>query len=155
MTFVAPFDYPGLPRTLDFWGKSVHRNAGSGYDYLSGWITPFCFWNREGKRLHNREGLELSEVVFPKIDAKDIPPAFYFCARESHGLCRRALLRTIMVAGLVGIEATSTPSPTNPTGLDLNSIRPYSGWWMFEVLGEKKPSDNKRSRQQVATWKRK
>lgn len=47
-SFVASFDHPDSSQTLE----------GSGYDYLSGWITAFCFWDTDGKCLYNREGLK-------------------------------------------------------------------------------------------------
>jgi hypothetical protein len=143
--FVASFDQPESPQTMVFWSKSVHHDAGSGYNHLSGWITAFCFWDREGKCLYNRDGLQLSGTVFPRIDTKDIPPTFVSVPVHVKDFAAGRFYDTFMVAGLVGIEATSTPSPTKPTQLDLNTIRPYSGWWMYEVLGEKEMAANKLS----------
>lgn len=149
--FVASFDHPDAPQTKDFWSKSVHHDAGSGYSHLSGWVTAFCFWNREGKSLYNQDGLKLSGSVFPRIDTKDIPPAFISVPVKVEDYAAGRFYDTFMVAGLVGIEATSTPSPSKPTQLALNSIRPYSGWWMYEVLGEKEQDAKKRNVQQAAT----
>jgi hypothetical protein len=152
--FVASFDQPDSPQMKDFWSKSVHHDAGSGYSHLSGWVTAFCFWNREGKCLYNRDGLELSKSVFPRIDTKDIPPAFISVPVKVEDYAAGRFYDTFMVAGLVGIEATSTPSPTKPARLELNTIRPYSGWWMYEVLGEKELDAKKQSFQQAATRRR-
>ncbi|CAL8075332.1 unnamed protein product [Orchesella dallaii] len=42
-----------------FWRAIVDRYAGSGFDYISGWITAFCVFDSEGnwqRRLFNRRG---------------------------------------------------------------------------------------------------
>lgn len=135
--FLASFDQPDSPQTLEFWSKSVHHDAGSGYNHLSGWITAFCFWNKEGKSLYNGEGLKLSETVFPRVDMQDVPPSFTSVPVKVEDNAAGREYDTVMIAGLVGIEATSSPSPGDSSRRDLNSIRPYSCWWMFEILGEK------------------
>ncbi|TFK66158.1 hypothetical protein BDN72DRAFT_844710 [Pluteus cervinus] len=49
--FVEAFDGK---TDIEFWGRMVDRHInGSGPTYLTGWITAFCFWDVEGKRLHN------------------------------------------------------------------------------------------------------
>ena len=47
--FVSAFD--GAPDTK-FWSHVVNRdNRLCGTDFLSGWITAFCMWDCDGKRL--------------------------------------------------------------------------------------------------------
>lgn len=152
--FVASFDQPDAPQTRDFWSRSVRHDAGSGYSHLSGWVTAFCFWDRKGKSLYNRDGLRLSKCVFPRIETRDTPAAFISVPVKVEDYAAGRFYDTMMVAGLVGIEATSTPSPTKPTQRHLNSIRPYSGWWMYEVLGKKELEAKERSDQQAATRRR-
>lgn len=46
---VAAYDHPTHPDNLDFWNKIAHREAGSGPQWLSGWITAFCVFNERGQ----------------------------------------------------------------------------------------------------------
>lgn len=71
------------------------------------------------------------------IDTKDIPPAYSSVPVKVKDYAGGRGYDTFMVAGLVGIEATSTPSPTGPAQVNLNSIQPYSAWWMYELSIEK------------------
>jgi len=63
--FIRSFDQE---ETKDFWNKIAHHEvAGCGVDYLSGWITAFCFWNSEGNQLYHVEettgALSLDDVL--------------------------------------------------------------------------------------------
>jgi hypothetical protein len=42
---------PGEADVVDFWGRMVDRDMGSGLDILNGWIAAFCFWDADGKCL--------------------------------------------------------------------------------------------------------
>ncbi|KAI1734542.1 hypothetical protein F4680DRAFT_437850 [Xylaria scruposa] len=172
---VRSFDEPDSPFVLSFWNKIADRNAGSGPYYLSGWITAFCFWSADGNCLYSppqgpvvtrsfgatNPGCNLDGVLFHRVDTKDIPEAFVSVPVTVNDFGVR--YRTRMVAGLVGIEVSSSGEfldessghkdprqlPHNiwenygwttasirtqvreTTGLD--SIRPFSGWWMYVV----------------------
>lgn len=181
--FVASFDTPNSPDVLKFWNKCVHhQSGGSGPQYLSGWITAFCFWSKDGRPIVNRSGCVLDGISFPRLDTNDIPPAFASVPVKVND--NGVEYDTVMVAGLVGIQASadgssldqktniehehhdsnqneSTPDAATEStkNLELNSIRPVSGWWMYQ-LG-KKPSSAGREQikgeksrgNQPSTWK--
>ncbi|PLB36002.1 DUF4419 domain-containing protein [Aspergillus candidus] len=165
--FVASFDRPDAPDVLTFWSKCAHEESmGSGPDYLTGWITVFCFWDEDGKLLH-RENIHssssrefesgetefgLDDALSRHVDTGDVPSghASVPVTVDDNG----TVYDTVMLAGLVGIEATSSGAmldgtnnhahsgvyletrpyhPSAPTErADLNSIQPLSGWWMYE-----------------------
>lgn len=46
---IESFTDPTSPQVLEFWNTIVHRTAlWSGTDYLTGWLTAFCYWDEEG-----------------------------------------------------------------------------------------------------------
>lgn len=56
---------------IDFWKKICHEHArGSGPDYMSGWLTAFCVWNKDGKWRGRDDGR------FPCVDIENIPPGY-------------------------------------------------------------------------------
>ncbi|GAW20520.1 hypothetical protein ANO14919_100260 [Xylariales sp. No.14919] len=169
--FVRSFDEPTSPAVTSFWSRIADQNSGSGPYYLSGWITAFCFWSADGKCLYQlpqgpvvthtfgarNPGCDLDGVLFHRVNTEDIPDAFVSVpvTVDDNG----KVYKTKMVAGLVGIEVSSSgelldtrtgrygsrassfypgqepvPEAGGTTGLD--SIRPFSGWWMYEVLDE-------------------
>ncbi|KAI6082293.1 hypothetical protein F4821DRAFT_247536 [Hypoxylon rubiginosum] len=162
--FVRSFDSPTDPSVTTFWSRIAHKTGGSGTNYLSGWITAFCFWNSDGRALYqtpqwNRD-CDIEEIQFPRVDTNSIPDGFVSVpvTVDDHG----DIYKTRMVAGSVGIKATSsgdilddshthnrsrtpwrnneqmsstvTPQTSGTTGLD--SIQPLSGWWMYELVDE-------------------
>jgi hypothetical protein len=150
--FILSFVEPESPVVKDFWSKIVHHDSGSGYSYLSGWITAFCAWNTEGKRLplagapsaarYGIQGCKLDGVQYHCVDTDEIPSGF--AAVPVNVDDNGDKFKARMVAGSVGIRATSSgqTSPdslppvtgSTPTGeLILDSIQPVSGWWMFKV----------------------
>ncbi|KAL8734023.1 MAG: hypothetical protein Q9166_001784 [cf. Caloplaca sp. 2 TL-2023] len=53
--FVQCFESPGSEDVRRFWQLIVSKvHEGSGESYYSGWITAFCFWDKEGNNLHYR-----------------------------------------------------------------------------------------------------
>ncbi|KAI0859949.1 hypothetical protein F4860DRAFT_481235 [Xylaria cubensis] len=171
--FILSFDEPDSPFVLSFWKRIADKSGGSGPYYLSGWITAFCFWSADGKCLYSppqgpvktqglggtNPGCNLDGVLFHRVDTKDIPEAFVSVPVKLSD--NGTVYKTRMVAGLVGIEVSSsgefldessfhlgpesstasiwenggwtTPKlktqVSETTGLD--SIRPFSGWWMY------------------------
>lgn len=52
--FVNSFDHPNSVKTIDFWNRMMSygfMGSDSGSDSYTGWITAFCFWDRDGKCL--------------------------------------------------------------------------------------------------------
>lgn len=160
-SFVACFDDPSsdkvqAARVQAFWSRCAHKEAmGSGPMYLSGWLTVFCFWGDDGNLLFQEPILSKSSVEFERknskmslfdalsrrVDIGDIPPgsaSVPVIVEEPNG----RIHRTTMVAGLIGIEATSSQKDTDPSddtkGHVLDSIQPFSGWWMYEFKSKKK-----------------
>ena len=179
--FVASFDSPTAPSTINVWKKIAHRSGGSGPRYLSGWITAFCFWDEDGKSLYapqgtapsgpvriqgrgpsDSPGCDLDGILYHRLDIKNIPGGFASVPIkvDDNGI----LHDTIMVAGSVGIQVTSSgqlldedmyghvssntfardrnevpgaalPAPRTPAREPgLDSLQPVSGWWMYEKL---------------------
>ncbi|PLB50087.1 hypothetical protein P170DRAFT_454715 [Aspergillus steynii IBT 23096] len=148
--FVASFENPTSPTVLDFWNRCAHKeNMGSGPDYLCGWISVFCFWDEGGGLLHREpiqnasspefqarnSKLGLEDALSRRIDTDDVPSGFASVPVTVEDTRNNKTYKTVMLAGLVGIQATSSGDitiapPTEAPGLD--SIQPLSGWWMYE-----------------------
>ncbi|KAJ5087590.1 hypothetical protein N7456_011206 [Penicillium angulare] len=150
--FVACFDNPESTESVDFWSKCADKHSmGSGPSYLSGWISVFCFWDKEGQTLHREEfhpkdtpefqsrntETELDDVLSRRVDIADVPAGFASVpvAVDDNGV----LYETMMVAGSIGIQATSSATKThNDSSLpsaqstELDSVQPLSGWCMYE-----------------------
>lgn len=171
--FVQSFDSPDSPEVLSFWSKCAHESSGSGPHWLTGWVSTFCFWNEEGKlcfgesihpvpspafEARNTE-FGLNDVLSRRVDTAEIPSCFASVpvTVDDNG----KIYDAVMLAGLVGIQATSsgemlddtthhqeshrfrrgpngewepiiyTPSPATEEA-GLDSIQPLSGWWMYE-----------------------
>jgi hypothetical protein len=118
---IETFDPPDSPGVKDFWSKIAHQAGGSGPVHLSGWITAFCFWDEEGKSLYDgcaappvslkasegrADGCELDGVFYHRVNTDDIPSgmASVPIKVDDNG----AIQYTRMVAGLAGIQATSS-----------------------------------------------
>lgn len=154
--FVASFDNPSSPGVLEFWNRCAHKlSGGSGPIYLSGWITAFCFWDEDGKSLCGnqrvgrvaqekfagyRDGCELDGVLFHNVETDDIPLGASSVPVKLND--NGDLYETKMLAGMVGIQATSSGQTLDnsytddPAGPGLDTIRPVSGWWMYELRSE-------------------
>lgn len=162
--FVLSFERPNSPEVLDFWNRCAHKHfMGSGPEYLSGWISVFCFWNEDGRRLYRDQiypvssdefkrrntDLSLDDALARRIDTDEVPSAYASVPVRVND--NGNIYETMMLAGLVGIQATSSgvildqgmghygnkhessrseEGSGEETGLD--SIQPLSGWWMYE-----------------------
>lgn len=103
---VRSFSDPSSTETLDFWNTIVHRHrVGSGTDYLSGWLTAFCFWDENGKAKAPRFSV-LEEVKYPSVDVNKVPAGFASVPVSVDGNGYK--YKATMVAGSVGILATSS-----------------------------------------------
>ncbi|KAL1599885.1 hypothetical protein SLS60_007690 [Paraconiothyrium brasiliense] len=116
----ATFDAGPTAPVQDFWGRIANRiSGGSGPDYLSGWITAFCFWDADGKLIrrsssHKHINLQTldgeanigkDDDIYHEIDFKDIPNGYAtvpFTVNDNG-----VVHYTQMVAGSFGIEAFS------------------------------------------------
>ncbi|KAH7348321.1 hypothetical protein BKA65DRAFT_525548 [Rhexocercosporidium sp. MPI-PUGE-AT-0058] len=147
--FVMSFDEPDSEGTRDFWQKIAHYSGGgSGPKYLSGWITAFCFWGRDGNsffqaRVNPSEGdemytmmastpiLQLDDARYHRVDTEAVPPGWASVPvqLDDDGL----ITKCVMIAGLMGTKYSSSDE-LNEAGFDTISIE--SGWWMYETYTE-------------------
>lgn len=119
--FVQSFDIPQKSDIVDFWNRAVHETGGSGSDYLSGWVTAFCFWDEDGKSLYgepkrpvtgedfagSNAGLELDDgLLHHDVDTEDIPCGFASVPVKVND--NGTIYRTKMLAGSVGIQGSSS-----------------------------------------------
>lgn len=148
--FVKSFDDPTSKEVIDFWQRIAHVDAGgSGPTYYSGWITAFCFWDKDGKSLgrdpaaHHKERenesweastypeLILDGAVYHQVDSTDVPEGFTSVPVKIND--NGSELEALMIAGSVGINVTSSgekhTAEDNKIGND--TFAPASGWWMF------------------------
>lgn len=155
---ILTFEDPAAAEVMSFFKRIVHQHeVGSGTNYLSGWLTAFCWWDDKGKakRLTNKwddeRNVLFDEIEYPYVDIDSIPLGFASVPVkvDDNGHEYNATL----VAGSVGIEgkswnaSTATPSAlgmqtaqevlsSNETSSDaetiLDTIQPVSGWWMYE-----------------------
>ncbi|CAM6103611.1 unnamed protein product [Calypogeia fissa] len=151
--FVRSFEKPESQELKDFWQKIAHHSGGgSGPTYLSGWITAFCFFDKEGKPLHsdhavgkktNWDGSEVGNltmdgVEYHRVDTTSIPPAY---AEVDVKLNDNGVeMNTVMVAGLVAMEICSSGMKGGGHAGEDDSLQPVGGWWLFEEV-EKKVND--------------
>ncbi|PVF95611.1 hypothetical protein CPB86DRAFT_817050 [Serendipita vermifera] len=158
--FAAAFDAveEGKTPDTDFWGKTCHyHRGGSGPRYISGWISIFCVWNKEGKwqggdidlidepvpeadKLHyEREGwgrpppLVVDGLRYPCIDTGDIPPGTCEVDIQLNG--NGVELECTMVAGHTG----NVVSARDPDGV-MDTLQPQTDWFMF-VKEDRPPLD--------------
>lgn len=130
--FVASFDGPAAPDIVSFWARAVDRHEGSGTDYCSGWISAFCLWNTEGKRLReptDARALQLDDVRYHLAHTRKIPNGFLGVPITINDNGDKFEAR--MVAGSVGIKASiASRAPASIRGA---TIEPVTGWWIFST----------------------
>lgn len=153
--FVQSFDDPTSTEVIDFWQRIAHFDAGgSGPSYYSGWITAFCFWDKEGKPLlrniaagwQEREyapwknsrypELILDGEVYHQVDSSEVPQGFLSVPVKIND--NGFEVAALMIAGSVGISVSSSgeklAAEDNKIGND--TFAPASGWWMFAKKSE-------------------
>lgn len=148
--FVESFDEPNSSEIKDFWQKIAHFSGGSGPRYWSGWITAFCFWNEEGKYLrqspmlipnayiggrmmlgrNTERHLNIDGQDFHKVDSTELPPAWVSVpiTMDDNGV----EFSGRMIAGCVGLNVTESGEKLEQGGTGLDTMRPETGWWIFE-----------------------
>ncbi|KAL8835961.1 MAG: hypothetical protein Q9170_003118 [Blastenia crenularia] len=145
--FAQSFDDPTSKETLDFWNRIAHHShVGSGSTSLSGWITAFCFWDKDGKSMYRVSAqsqhhqiteasrwakshypvLRLDDAIYHSIDAGGVPHGYSSVPVkvDDNGYKFDAT----MIAGSVGMRHMNDEG----SGPDLDTIQPESGWWMFQ-----------------------
>ncbi|KAL8285772.1 hypothetical protein RB597_002712 [Gaeumannomyces tritici] len=148
------FEQPESEAVGNFWNRIVtHNRMGSGTDYLTGWLTVFCFWDEEGKaKRGGQNGDEFAfmraaaaaasdddkeeDFSFPFVDIDMVTPG---CASvpvkvDDFG----DVYEATMVAGSVGIAASAGAGAGDEAAL--TTVQPVAGWWIFknEKQGEGK-----------------
>jgi len=110
---ILTFEDSSHPDVSSFWNRILHHHqVGSGTDYLSGWLTAFCFWDDEGKakRLDSkwseqRNVLFDDEIEYPYVDIDKI--SLGFVSMPVHVDDNGDVYDATMLAGSLGIAATS------------------------------------------------
>lgn len=106
---VLSFADPSSTEVLNFWNTMVHQNAmGSGNNYLSGWLTAFCFWSEDGKAKSALHPF-LKGATYPIVKIDEVPAGFASVPVQvnDYGYDYKAT----MIAGSVGILATASSTP--------------------------------------------
>jgi hypothetical protein len=139
---VGSFDRPEHTDVRDFWNHAVHEagnGSSGGMVTLSGWLTAFCWWGCDGKRvqtysdqelvrfsrLRGPDGyrrLTLDGVEFPVIERKTVPTGIVRVPLTLHqeGLAER---KATVVVGSIGMQVIKEDDET--------VVQPASGWWML------------------------
>jgi hypothetical protein len=140
---VASFDSPDKADVKHFWTRAVHEAGGNmsgGIVTLSGWLTAFCWWGADGKRVQSYTDEELSEqgldepgldgyhrltldgVEFPVIERERVPigvvrvPVTLY--RDGEGASE-----AVFLAGSMGMQVIEEEDET--------AAQPASGWWLL------------------------
>ncbi|KAM0800503.1 hypothetical protein BDR22DRAFT_898512 [Usnea florida] len=156
--FVKSFDEPESEDTVNFWQRIAHYHwGGSGPSYYSGWITAFCFWNEDGKSLHeipsrNGETLRLDDVAYHRVNSGKVPSGYSSVPVTVND--NGDLFDAMMVAGSVGINCTSGGEELADGIVGLDTISAETGWWMFErksqaVLDEEKAEEDREQKKKI------
>jgi len=115
----------GNPK-VNFWKRIVsYSGKASGNHRLTGWITAFCYFNKEGKKQEERA----PGRKWPSISTRDVPPGVV--AVDVIIEDRGKEYKAVMIAGSMGREI----------GADKISIQPKSGWVI--ALTKNKPKNAK------------
>ncbi|OQV19508.1 hypothetical protein BV898_06496 [Hypsibius exemplaris] len=138
--FVSTFDQPESKENKDFWQTIVHHQVGgSGPNYLSGWITAFCFFSADGKvsyqQTERREKTEfvLDGLNFHWLDTKDIPAAYAQVDVKLNDNGEK--FDTSMVAGMVGYRVpTARRRRTDTMGRTIRWSRSRVGGSLIRKL---------------------
>ncbi|PTB52524.1 hypothetical protein M431DRAFT_496852 [Trichoderma harzianum CBS 226.95] len=133
---VETFDKPDSQTTKDFWMRAVHHTGkdGSGtVKSLSGWITAFCYWDAEGKKIYQLRDVEgpaadkkrfiIDDTAFPIIRAADVPIALAEVPIMFLDYRSFTCYETTAIAGFVGAKSIAD----GPVGLFDFSDLPMPG----------------------------
>ncbi|KAF8201986.1 hypothetical protein K438DRAFT_1821036 [Mycena galopus ATCC 62051] len=157
--FVAAFDDPNSAENIDFWKRVAHfESMGSGPDYYTGWINAFNVFSEKGNWLGtqlNKEALSelapeklsaeefwakyvkykgyqelvLDGTPYHQVDTAQVPVGY--TAVDIKLIDNDEVFESEMVAGMVGMQVSSSHDVTlSETGID-DVVRPVSGWWLY------------------------
>jgi hypothetical protein len=137
---VASFDRPDDTDVKRFWNRAVHEresNMSGGIVTVSGWLTAFCWWGADGKKLQSysdeklsRSGpdgyrrLTLDGVEFPVIERKRVPAGI---VRVPLTLYHQDVRpgEAALLAGSMGMQVIEEDDET--------AVQPASGWWWLST----------------------
>ena len=146
---VNTIDDPTAKSTIDFWEKMIYQDEHfRGTDRYFGWISAFCFWNRNGsppdgrrqsRRRADYHSLRLDGVDFHNINATTMAPGYasvpIIVKPQSNGGSKYP---AVIAAGLVGMAAKRLRRcnviPVSD-GLSVDTLSPISAWVVFEKKG--------------------
>ncbi|KAH7101490.1 hypothetical protein BKA62DRAFT_177684 [Auriculariales sp. MPI-PUGE-AT-0066] len=145
--FVATFDDPALdrPETRAFWENMVQYDGTyCGGEYISGWITAFCQFDKEGSWIHGRvdpsdNPTMIDGIAYPILDFSTIPPG-YVSVNISLEI-DETTYEAELVAGLVGKRVLSSHDTTLSTHGENDTLAPSASWWLFEKLSEEEQTN--------------
>ncbi|KAK4202757.1 hypothetical protein QBC40DRAFT_275659 [Triangularia verruculosa] len=149
---VASFDRPDDEEIRRFWRSAVHEHgeAMSGtVETLSGWLTAFCYWGADGKRVYNFSDQELASftgveglpgykrftvdgVAFPVIRRDKVPPGVVRVPVTLYGDIAETVT---LLAGSIGMQVVKEDDET--------AVQPASGWWVFSAKHSRFTSSKK------------
>ncbi|KAK5660211.1 hypothetical protein OQA88_13685 [Cercophora sp. LCS_1] len=134
---LAGFDGPDTGEIRDFWMSACHleKAQGSGskinlsgteVEKLSGWLTVFCWWDENGRRVKDIERLQgytIGGARCPVIEETDIPSGTTKVPVVWINLFSGEVHETEILAGLVGMKLLDDQG---------SRAQPASGWWVLE-----------------------
>jgi hypothetical protein len=139
---VASFDTPDMADIKEFWARAVHETKSSmsgGIVTLSGWLTAFCWWGADGKRVQSYTDeelrckfvagyrrLTLDGVGFPIIRRTELPPGVVTVPVT---LDNGEITKAEFVAGSMGMRVIDREGQT--------AAQPASGWWLLSAPPKK------------------
>ncbi|KAJ7749806.1 hypothetical protein DFH07DRAFT_828430 [Mycena maculata] len=158
--FVAAFDAPTSRENVDFWQRVVnYERMGSGPSYYTGWLNAFSvfnpegvwlghwldmavviqdapetlsparFWDTYGKQL-NRD-LVLDGTPYHQLESHRVPPGTAEINVKLDDQVKEVVFDCAMVAGMVGMQVSSSHDLTlSSTGTN-DVVQPVSGWFLY------------------------
>ncbi len=133
---VASFDRPEDVKR--FWNRAVHETdetMSGGIVTLSGWLTAFCWWGADGKRVRSYSDEELNwvdgyrrltldGVGFPVIERKKVPLGIVRVPLTLHQ-DEVGPQKATLLAGSMGMQVIEEDDET--------AVQPVSGWWLLST----------------------
>ncbi|KAL5094062.1 hypothetical protein Trisim1_008173 [Trichoderma cf. simile WF8] len=133
------FDMSDSQTTKDFWMRAVHHAGkdGSGtVKSLSGWITAFCYWDAEGRQIHqlgdvgtrgtDRKRFIIDDIAFPIIRAASVPIAMIEVPIMFLDYAHSKCYETTAIAGFLGAKSSASKE-----GNRHDTFQPRSGYWVL------------------------
>ena len=148
--FVQAFEKPSDEDLKEFWGSCVIRHRGSGLDYISNWLSAFCYFNGQGKVLSPYQTMDQKDsthwlgskggrtliidgVRYGIVRTHDIPASFVrvpVTCVEINGTEHQ----TEMAAGNVAVRKTSSGLEMEDGTIGVDTLKPEMGWWIYDQI---------------------